>query len=778
MKELFRNIQIIYTAAQKDIAEHIGAYLQEHASQLRTAQNAAVIIVSDEAAADQEWQKEVRALPASMRLVPCGAIVNADYNDPEVIPPKIEELNFIRIDESLNENILDSLLLDKDFYEIRNAVQVNMNAWLLAGETDSFLISDYGKAKKYLRAIDTKLTNENDERFIEQLHQMKDYLTESRTYARKIFYRTLRSRITVALLAVIFVLFAIAAWYLINTIQRAARESALLGQKTTEAKAAETFILLSDGIDNPLIDGYTRGALFNQMTETLDYSWTTTPTGYNYKYRLYDPKLLNDERYLMTVSENHEILIWDTWTGKINESFSSGENDTKAYHVDGDNGVVIAVNSENVIYFGDAEAGQWLTNNVQYPFTGNTDIHILSAPGQIIIYDDANVFFFGTDPLRLVSYITEETMAGSTYKIHSVFVNENGPALAHEINNEMCFYYRNENGELTGYNTGTPCKEDCTAAVYETYMVFADPEGNITVLDKESKEFFTVGLKLPDVRFLTCINDSVFAYYDSLKGTHLYDFRQGIDLGTVLSGFEDISYLGAGKYTIFCYADGAWHCQYIDHLLPVTEIDEGSVLQRFTDTSPAGQEYMKNISYTDQLVRFTFCVNGNEQKYILDGGHRRYTGGALSDPYSREENTHVFDKQPLSWSGDVTVLGTMSDGLCLLVGTDDGQFREISLDYDGTWYEDTYLQLPSHSAVTEIIETEDCYLIKDAAGNYWQAEIRCRTHSGEENLLDRMNEKVRMHGYFTQELLDSVSEQLKKDIRIGLMPGGDGKEWE
>ncbi|MBQ8995614.1 MAG: hypothetical protein IJ091_07345, partial [Oscillospiraceae bacterium] len=612
----------------------------------------------------------------------------------------------------------------------------------------------------------------------------KDYLILSRKYARKIFFRKLRNRVSIFLLVSVFLFFVVAAAWLLSNLNRAKTESALITAEVHETDAAEMFILMADGVSNLTIDGVTRGALFNRMNEVVNMNWTTTPTGYNYRHRLYDPHLLGNERYLETLSDNGHALIWDTWTGKIDENFIASQEGVKAYYVDPENNCVIAVAEDNVVYFGDSETDQWMTNGVPFPFSGNTDIHIRSTLGQIIIYDDQNEFFFETEPtIALRSYVTNETMEGKDYRIHSVFLNENGPVTAVESNGSMSMYFRGEDGRLTGYSASVRPDPDCDAAANENYIVFADTEGNILILDRISKEYYTVGLKLPDVRFLSCINDSVFVYHDAMTGTHLYDFRQCIDLGTILTGCEDISYLGSGDHTVFCYADGAYHCQSVSSLLPKSEIDETQVLKRWSGTSPSDGDMLRNVAYGDDgFVHYTLTVYDNgdwiERGYILDGANLRRTGDKVSDIYAKEPETYAYYREPLTWTGDVTVLGVTDEGFCLLIGTDDGQFREISFGYDGGWYEDAYLQIPSHSAVTEILETEDHFLLKDAAGNYWEAGKMYPSHTDGSFALKEMNRKLKMHGYFKKELLDFVDKQTIQDTGIGLMPGGDGKEWE
>lgn len=788
MKETLNNIQIIFTENDSGAALDILSFLKEKLGNTHVAQDAAVIIVSDEATADPEWQKEVRSLNPAVRLIPAGAIVNADYSDEKVIPKKIEELNFIRIDEDLHDNLYESLTIDADFYDIRNTVLVNRNSWVISDHSDSFLMPDYGMVKKCLRKVKEKAASETDEGFRQQLEEMQSYLETSRVYSRKIFMQTLRQRLSLGALAVVFGLMVYFGVTIISNLQRAARESALLGRDPSQAEIAENFVLLCDGINNSYIDGYTRGALYNEMTSYLDKPWPTTPTGLNYKYRLYDPHLLEkNEQYLMVMTENRTNLMFDTYTGKIEAVLGKANTDLKAYYVDSLNRCIFIVRNDNHILFGDPDTNQYLTHEVEYPFTGNTDIRIRTTEGYATIFDDKCEFVFETGGnYRPVSYLIPEVFRTDDYTIHDIRMFENEGTMAIEIEGEMNFLITSyESGEMPGFNSGIKPKEGVTASVYRNTMAFADEYGNIIILDREKQEVRNAGLKLPDVRFITLMSDDVLVYNDAVTGTHLYDFRNGTDLGEVLSGFRDLEYLGAGKYFVFCYADGAYHSQQVNRMMPQSEIDETAVLRRFSGTEPADEGYLYNVRYgDDHYVHYDMDVYETKDpvrtSYILDGSGMVFAGSAISDPSATvPEGTKSFFKEPLTYTGEVTVIGLIDNGFGMVIGTSDGHFREFTFDYDGSWLEDASLVLPNHAAVTEILECEDRYWIKDAEGNYWYSRKNYPVHGENPGLaLDLMNDKLKIHGYFPQELLDSIDPQTVKDMGLQVLPGSDGKEWE
>lgn len=789
MKEVLNNIQIIFTENDTGVALDLLSFLKKKAGNTHVATDSAVIIISDEATADQEWQKEVRSLNPAVRLIPAGAIINADYSNPEVIPKKIEELNFIRIDEDFHDNVWESLTIDADFYDIRNTVLVSMNAWTVSDRSDSFLMADYGQVRRCLRKVREKISSEKDAGFLQQLQEMKEYLEISRKYAKKIFMRTLRQRVSIGILAVLFGVMVYFGVVIIRNLQRAARETALLGQDFSQARAAENFVMLCDGVANPYIDGNVRGALYNEMVSYLDKEWPTTPTGLNYKYRLYDPHLLDqNDRYMMVTASNRSTLLFDTYTGKIEDVVSEANDDLKAYFVDQINQCIILVDSENRILFGDPESHQYLTNNVNYPFTGNTDIRIRNVEGYAIIYDDKNEFLFqvgGT--YRPVSYVTPQTMGTENYTIHDIRMYESESVVAMEVEGIMNYYYSPYDEKPPGgWSMEIAPKADCAASVYRNIMAFADENGNVIIFDREKLEAYTIGLKLPDVKYLVLLSDNVLAYHDARQGTHLYHIKEQADLGEIFSGFENIEYLGAGRYTVFCYADGAYHCQDVANMTPKMEIDESTVLKRYTGTDPADEGYLYNVHYgEDHLIHYDMDVYESNDKvrrsFYLDGAGMTLAGEAVSDQVTsiRKDEQH-FSNEPVSYTGEVTVIGLIDDGFGMVIGTSDGNFREFTFDYDGSWRSDAEMRIPTHAAVTEIIECEDCYRIKDAGGYYWYCSRRWPVHHTENSgmMIEMMNEKIRMHGYFPQDVLDSISEQTVKDMGLQVLPGSDGKEWE
>ena len=208
------------------------------------AADSAVVFLSDEAAANQGWQQHVRALPENIRLIPVGTFVSADFSDPGVVPPRIEEINFIRTDERMRENILDSLTTDPSFYSMKNHLMVRYYSWSItaggtgagagssaAGSTgagagkpaggrgkkrvpmgyEGNLLTDRKEIRRYREAFLRKASGEEDPYLKKQLEGILDYLDVSDRYARKLLLaailRWTGRGVLFSLVAGIFVLF-------------------------------------------------------------------------------------------------------------------------------------------------------------------------------------------------------------------------------------------------------------------------------------------------------------------------------------------------------------------------------------------------------------------------------------------------------------------------------------------------------------------------------------------------------------------------------------------
>lgn len=778
MKLIVENVQIVYAATESGIAESIRDCLQYKLHGGQAPQNTAIVLVSDAATEDPEWKDQVRAIPESTRLVPAGQTINADYSNPEVIPPRVEELNFIRIDDDLMDNLWESVTIDAEFYAIRNNVLVNMDSWLTSQKSDAFLLASHREARKGLRVVRQRLQTETDERSRAQLSEMETYLEASRKKSLRKLLGTIRHRTVVVLLVAFLVWLVPTAANILGYMQRASDEMALLGTEKTEANAFENVVRLLDGVDNPLVDSSMRANFMQEVVDYLDLSWCTTPIGLNYKHKLTDAQLISD-RYIQTATDHGHQLIWDTWNGTIDDDATiSNVTGFKAFHTDVDNGIVVAVTSDNKVLFGIGD--QWLTNDYEHPFVDGEKVFIVTDESHVLVHDSLHVYTYERTEnggIRPATFITPDTMPLETYAVHSAVLTPDSHVVAFEGPDDMYMRVYRADGE-SGYYMDIKPLSTCRAAVREGQLAFADEDGNLMLFDAESITCEPMGLKLPDPRVVCFVNDTTVAYFDGMLGCRLYDFDGGIDLGSAFSGFADIDELVSNGTTLMCHSEGLYICQPIDTMIPLRQIDESAIVARYDNKVDVSDNQIRSIAiYSDHTVQYEESRGGGDYITILDGGHYHDVGPAIGDKAAFPKEALRFKHEPILWDGEPTVVGLIDNGYGFVIGAEDGSFRETVVRTNGSLILQGSAKTPSHSAIKSIIEMEDCYYLLDEAGYYWRARLSYpAAENGSSLLLSQINAKL--HHGVTQKLYDSVSQQTRDDIGLTVMPGGDGKEWD
>lgn len=776
MQTAVENVHVIYAESESGIAESVAAEIHERLHGKNAPQETAVILVSDAATKDEQWQKAVRALSGNVRLIPAGQTINVDYSNPEVIPPRVEELNFIRIDDALHDNIWESISIDTDFYNTRNNVLVNMDAWLTSKKSDAFLMAGFRESRKNLRVVQNKLKSETDEASRAQLESMESYLTASKKRAKRTLLKTIRHRTFVVLLIGLLIWLAISANNILGHMRSASDEMALIGEERTESNAFNNVVRLLDGVTNPMVDSTTGSYLFEEALRYLDTNWCSAPIGYNYKHKLTSVQLI-DDRYVQTSTDHGHQLVWDTWSGRVKQDNELTDSGIRALYVDSKNPITVLVTSDNKVLFGIGST--WLSSDYTYPFEEDSVIHIESNADRVLVYDSKNVFSYDRvdGSIRPATYRRADTMPFDEYVIQAAVITEAGYAVTFSANGEL--YVINSSADESGWTMGVEPMPDCASAVRNGLVAFADKGGNVLLFDANSEKVTSIGLRLPDPQCLCFINDSTIAYHDGEFGTRLYDFDQQIDLGSAFSGIEGIDFLESNGTTLMCRYGDLYICQPIESMLPLREIDMDKVVACYDQTSDASSNQIHRIEITDDgIILMSLDDETTSYKLALDGGHYTKVGAALSDPITLPEDVTRFIAEPIVHAGHATVIGIIDSGFGFVVGTGDGSFQEIVLRANGAYIKLGSFQAQSHAAITAIYETKDCYYLLDAAGNYWRARLSWPSTEGGSLLVDQLNEKLGKSGFVTQELYDSVSEETRQDLGLTIMPGGDGKEWE
>lgn len=606
-QSITEKICLIYTEENLDIKEKIEGFLTKRFGE-KEAQKApydcAVIVISDAAVEDPQWQEEVRALSDSIRLIPVGGTIDADYNNPEVIPPTIEELNFIRINDEFLDHINESILLDEEFYRIRSEVLADMQPWIASGHADAFLMTESKRIKRDMDLMKKEKENTKEEVFLRQLQEIIGYLEASKKYAAKLRRKKIRRYASYSLFGLLLVAMISASVIFSMMYRRTAREMTVLTQDINAKDAGDRFTLLADALINPLITGTVRGHVYTEIEKYLDIDWLSQPIGLGYRKELSRAQLLGDNgSYLMVNTDSGTSLIWDTSSCTVYDTLEMPEGTLHSYYDEETSSfVVVKENGEIGFLFGD---GAWLSNGIQYPFSGNEEVYIRTNGSYAVVYDDQYAYSFayetadeGDPAIRLISYITPDTAELEDYHIRAAGINTDGLTVLIEAQDEILFEYASAEGG-SRYLLPLSMDSQCIPDICEYGTVFADTDGNVWLMREGDSTLYTTGLMLPNPGILRFADEDTILWYDQSFGSHLYDMMKEVDLGEIFVGLGDIEEITvSGDYAV-CKSDGAYRLQSIASVLSPEQLSPLEQLQQDEDrdiTDLIAQKYHHTVS--------------------------------------------------------------------------------------------------------------------------------------------------------------------------------------
>lgn len=126
----------------------------------RIDQDAAIVLLSNAAVMDENWQALVRDIPEGVRLIPVSSTKQL-------------------------ENIWDSLITETGFYDIKSRLLLNKNIWHFSKCSDDFLLSNSKKINEYLLLFQKKSEEEKNPYFRDELSEIVHYLEVSLQYSKK-----------------------------------------------------------------------------------------------------------------------------------------------------------------------------------------------------------------------------------------------------------------------------------------------------------------------------------------------------------------------------------------------------------------------------------------------------------------------------------------------------------------------------------------------------------------------------------------------------------------
>ena len=789
------------------------------------AMNSAIIFVSDEATFNEDWKNCIDSLPKDTRIIPAGQTENVDYNDPKVIPPRIEEINFIPLDGNEYVSFLDSLITDPDFYTLKNFLIMKCAAYK-AGHFDGNLLTSKKDIRNYRKVIKEKFPEKSDPSLIQQLTDILEYLDTSEKYAvmlmRKHVLRWVERGGLIAAAVILLVFFyRLASYY-----SRISSASLLLSVDSDAVDPSTGAIRMVEAISNPFSENTSKKIAYKRLIDFLDMPWAQTPVGMNYISELGGVAIPEGSQYVWTSTSSGTVLLWDSYTGEI---VSKSElTDKRLYDISVYGDTLFVIDAEGQLYRGDGTS--WSAIGIAPSVTPEKAV-LESDGGRLLLFDADSVVLM--DAAANMTVILPD-LAGRT--VLAAGFSDDGLVAACSEGGKLAVYLfsgRILHMEDAGTASDTKAQpfgssdEDAQTIYAEDISVgplsIADiRNGRLIITDTDGQvwmfangEARRTALLLPKAIDLDFVTDDIVIYHERNRGTGLYDLLYEYDYGDVLGSFSAVMQIRASEELVLMESSYGWIPVALSDILPASSADAVNAAAfwngRHAEADLSGTEgrgiksvdIAKNgvlklkmvLENADSLEEAGDAANSGdaihkdnpvfEVDVILDPARIvRNDSGHLPEESQPEEYLY-YDDEPFCLKGLPTTVGIRyvpanplneNDYYFLLCGASDGSFAELGIDPNtGTVVRTFFHTIPSRSPITEIFQTENGYLLKDENGTFWRSGSGINTVTVK-GITATVKSKLR--SAVTDSLAEIISEEVWNDLDLKTHPGGDGKRWE
>ena len=753
----------------------------------KIAMDAAVIFVSDEATANEDWKKYINSLPMDIRLIPAGQTINVNYNDPEIIPPRLEEINFIRLDERMYDNLRDSLMTDAAFYTMKNYLVVKSGSWRAFGYEGN-LLTDRKEISAYRAVISEHLINQKDEHFREQMKGILEYLDASDRYARKLFWSAVyrwgkRIVYTVLAIAVLIVIYKMSAYY-----KRASFAAIALSVDAESGDPVTGAIKMTEAITNPFMTDSAKKTAYEKFVSIMDQVWPQSPVGYMYKETILDAAIPEGSQYVWTSDTGGKAILWDTYTGQPELKEKLTDRELRCIAISSTGNTLAALDDAGRLYI--RNGSKW--NNTNYVSGVDANyVKIRITDNKLLIFDRSEAELVRSDLSDVQNFSAED----GTTVINAAILPDDRVLLVCSSEGELISYSWDGITLSPARHTAIKVTDDPETDILGETVITADENGQVwRFTEKETEQ---IPLRLPKVLALRFVNAHTVVYHERNIGTGLYDLEDHYDYGGLLADFSAVNNIYASGEMLVMETAYSLMTVSLNDILeknPSEEILSQAVLyeERTADadlnqTNGMGPERIRIedngvIQLEMELPDGPVTVTLDPAMILMNSsGHHAKEDFAVLPP---DEYQHYPD-EPFTISGVPTVIGirfvpanemTNRDYYYILVGSSDGGFAELAADPEkGTMTRTCLHTVPSRAAITAIYQTEDGYILKDEGGRMWSCRTGISTIStnGIYNCV-----KSKLHAGFTERARDLVSEEVWDKLGLTILPGGDGKEWE
>jgi len=787
-----KTIQLIYDPSLASDAERIARWLLDAGRAdiiARTpgemyfcpnfviAENSVIVLISDEAVENSLWQEAVRMIKDEVRIIPVGLLEKSDYRNPEIVPSRIEEILFIQIDEHLMDNILDSLITDPGFYNIKNELLTMVGVWNMSGKSNLFLVSGLRQSRRSLKLMRAKLRDEDDPYLVVQLESIIGFLQCSFEFSIRLFFSDLWRNIKRGFWALLAVIIVVLLIFALPRLKRVSYASAVIAiDSRNDIPPDVAAIKLVEGLTNPFVPDSAKTQYYNSLIEYLDMNWSYAALGINYKWVLNGSDMTQEMEFIWTANGNGTIIKWNRKTGAVETLEKVSDNPLNDIAVTNDEEYFAVVDSEGFV-FAKEKYGNWYRSeiSIDIPFSRDVGIILSDDSKCIIVYNTNEMFVFSNEQ----QICLEQQYAYE--RVLSVEIS-NGYNLAAVVDDGLLKCIEFDGSHIINeFNILSTFNDTCSAAMSDGKLLFADSSNQLMLWDKASPDCVKpVGIILSSPFFLAFVNDFCIVYHDRNTGTHVYDFEHQIDVGACLTALPGIIKLSAFKNQVFIHANGRVYSEDVGDMLPQSVIDnnkEHTVFQNQADYNDKG--IIRDISIVNKyLIKLTLDNGDADETVVIDGANRYFVGAAQKDESLLDDipwNSKHYPLTPVHYTGHPTVVGLLDDGKSFVIGAVDGSFFE--LHYNGI---DLIVcskrRIPSHSAVMAIYQIDDCYYLLDADGLYWKARMGYQSTITISGAVMAVKEKL--HTAYADDLFSLVSPEVAKLLDLKRLPGANGKAWE
>ena len=785
-------IQVLFDPSRENMARDVSTWLIETGratllkeedgsihlrSIINVIDDSVLVFVSDEATENPSWQKAVRGVDENARMIPIGIPENADFSNPDVIPTRIEEINFIKEDEYLRDNIYDSLVTDSDFYYKKNELLALEAAWWLSDRSDSYLLTNVFKARKDLRLMQEKILDESDPYFRNQLERIINFLNESYRFSRKIFVLAIWRKIRRVAYVVAAAVMIAAVFTVSPHLRRANYTSTVVAAGIRNDLPAIHAMRLVDGLENPMIPYRVKFLILGDLIEYVDMNWPQSPIGAYYAWALNDFSVTSNHEYVWTANGNGQIARWNRKTGQIAQQEDVSSSSLVSIDVTDSEDFFAVIDSEGFVFTSDRDL-TWRRSETSLDLSllRNTQIVISDKGDLIVAHDRTTAVIMSTESqLQIEDYFNFERILDVEILDDTILlaVVEDGQFKCIEIRTLV---------ETKRFIIPTTVHDTCSAILQGGRMLFADANNQVNIWDRAQPESFeSIGLTLPSPLFLAFVNDYILVYHDRNIGTRFYDFERKIDIGQCLPSLPAIVQLAARDGQVFVYDSSIILSEDVNNLLPRSNVG-GNQMHTFQDQYDINNDgIIREISIKNNyMISLTYEFLDHNRTILIDGTNRYFVGDAQKDESLMDGFPSNYEHPLFQWTnfiGHPTVVGVLDSGKSVIIGAYDGNFFELSfLEGYGQFLVTSSRRIPSHSAVVAIHKSDDWYYLEDADGLFWRARLGYRTAISNEYLYLQIKEKIQTA--FEDELFDLISSDVAEYFDLKRLPGSDGREWE